>query len=102
MSNTTTLTVTEITTLISPLDYLLSLIQSPPITTQFYLRGDLVLFILGFTGNILSLLTFSRPTLRKVSTGCLLILLAISDTLYLLIDVVDFVEYGLQVINGVK
>jgi hypothetical protein len=54
--------------------------------------------LLGFTGNIFSLLTFPRVALRNVSTGCLFILLASSDTLYLLICVIDFVEFGLQVI----
>ena len=101
MSNTTTTTaaaVTETYTTISPLDFYISLIPIPSITTQFYLWGYLVTFLLGFTGNILSLLTFCRATLRNVSTGCLFILLAISDTLYLLIAVIDFVEYGLQVI----
>jgi hypothetical protein len=43
-------------------------------------------------------MTFSRLTLRKVSTGCLFIILAISDTLYLLMCVFDFLEFGLKVI----
>lgn len=98
MSNTTTPAVTEASTTISPLDWFLSLIQIPSITIQFFLWGYLVTFILGFIGNTLSLLTFSRATLRNISTGCLFILLAISDTLYLLVAVIDFVEFGLQVV----
>lgn len=75
----------------------LSGIQIPAITTQFFLWGYLITFLLGFPGNTLSLLTFSRPTLRNISTGRLFILLAISDTLYLVVTLVDFVEFGLQV-----
>lgn len=98
MSNSTSTAITETTTLFSYLDFYLSLIQIPSFTTQVFLWGYLVTFLLGFTGNTLSFLTFYRPTLRKVSTGCLFILLAISDTLYLLVAVVDFVEFGLQVV----
>ena len=97
MSNSTSTAITETTTLFSYLDFYISLIQIPSITTQIFLWGYLVTFLLGFTGNILSFLTFYRPTLRNVSTGCLFILLAISDTLYLLVAVIDFVEFGLQV-----
>ncbi|CAF3630676.1 unnamed protein product [Adineta steineri] len=97
MSNTTPSAVTETTTTISSLDLYLSLIQIPSITTQFYLWGYLITFLLGFTGNTLSLLTFSRSTLRNISTGCLFIILAISDTLYLFISIIDFAEFGLKV-----
>ena len=78
----------------------LSGIQIPAITTQFFLWGYLITFLLGFPGNTLSLLTFSRPTLRNTSTGRLFILLAISDTLYLFVTLVDFVEFGLQVTSS--
>ncbi len=66
--------------------------------SKFYLWGYLTSFILGFVGNISGLLTFSRVMLRKISTGCLFIVLAISDTIYLLVSIIDFVEYGLGVI----
>ena len=56
-----------------------------------------ITFLVGFIGNTASLLTFSQPTLRKVSTGCLFITLTVSDMSYLLICVIDFVEFGLQV-----
>lgn len=36
---------------------------------QIYFWGYLILFPFGFTGNIASLLTFSRPTLRNNTTG---------------------------------
>ncbi|CAF0805501.1 unnamed protein product [Rotaria sordida] len=78
------------------IDYYL-LIRSPPIVAYFYLWGYLIIFILGFTGNIASLLTFIRPTLRRVSTGTLFIVLAISDTLFLFASIFDFIDFGLQV-----
>ena len=71
-------------------------LPQPDIAVQFYKYGFLVSFLLGFIGNILSLLTFSRVTLRTVSTGCLFIFLAISDTSYLIICVITFVEFGLR------
>ncbi|CAF2460756.1 unnamed protein product [Rotaria sp. Silwood2] len=73
------------------------LIRSPPIVAYFYLWGYLIIFIFGFTGNIASLLTFIRPTLRCVSTGTLFIVLAISDTLFLSASIFDFIDFGLQV-----
>lgn len=100
MSNTTVSVVTETSTTISPLDWFISFIQIPSTATQFFLWGYPVTFLLGFIGNTLSLLTFCRATLRNISTGCLFILLAISDTLYLLVGVTDFVEFGLQVISS--
>ena len=66
-------------------------------TVQFYQIGYSFTFLLGFLGNISSLLTFSRPTLRKVSTGCLFMALAISDMLFLLTCIIDFLEFGLNV-----
>ena len=97
MNSTTSATETETTPALPPLIVLLSYIRIPSITTQFYLWGYLVTFLLGFVGNTLSFLTFLRPILRGVSTGCLFLLLATTDTLYLLIAVIDFVEFGLQV-----
>lgn len=98
MSNTTTSAITENSAITLPLDWYISLIPIPTITTQFFVWGYLVTFILGFIGNTLSLFTFSRSTLRNISTRCLFILLAISDTFYLLIAIIDFVEFGFQVI----
>ena len=72
-------------------------LANPVIVTRIYQIGYPITFLLGFIGNIASLITFSRSTLRKVSTGCLFIVLAISDILYLLMCVFDFVEFGLQV-----
>ena len=72
-------------------------IRSPPIVAKFYLWGYLIIFILGFSGNIASLLTFTRSTLRSVSTGTLFIVLAISDILFLFASIFDFIDFGLQV-----
>ncbi|CAF5029936.1 unnamed protein product [Rotaria magnacalcarata] len=69
------------------------------IVIQLYEYGYLVAFLIGFPGNIAGLLTFPRPTLRKVSTGCLFITLAISDILYLLMCLFDFLEFDLQILE---
>lgn len=79
------------------LDYYYSLFKNPTLVVQFYQIAYPITFILGFFGNIASLITFSRLTLRRVSTGCLFIALAISDTLFLVGSIFDFVEIGLQV-----
>ena len=68
----------------------------PNLGIQFYRFGLPLSFVIGFLGNTLSLLTFSRLALRTVSTGCLFICLAISDTFFLIICVISFIEYGLQ------
>jgi hypothetical protein len=70
---------------------------NPTTVKQLYQIGYSILFLLGFPGNAASLLTFSRPTLRKVSTGCLFIVLAVFDTLYLLMCILDYLEFGFQV-----
>jgi hypothetical protein len=86
-------------TVTSPLnlDYIYSLFVNPIISIRFYQIGYPITFLLGFIGNTLSLITFSSAALRKVSTGCLFMVLAVSDTMFLLICVFDFVEFGLQV-----
>ena len=97
MSNTTTATLHVNSTITYSLDYYYALFINPIIVVRFYQIGYPITFILGFIGNIASLLTFSRISLRRVSTGCLFIVLALSDTLFLLMCVFDFVEFGLQV-----
>jgi hypothetical protein len=73
------------------------LLVNPDIVVRIYQIAYPITFFLGFIGNTAGLITFSQSTLRKVSTGCLFIVLALSDTLYLLMCVFDFVEFGLQV-----
>jgi hypothetical protein len=70
---------------------------NPPIIILFYRVGYSFTFLLGFISNTASLATFSRPKLRKVSTGCLFMVLAISDILYLFMCVFDYLEFGFQV-----
>ena len=97
MSNITTTTTRSNATTTFPLEYYYAFFVNPIVVVRFYQIGYPITFLLGFVGNTLSLITFSRLTLRKVSTGCLFIVLAISDTLFLVICVFDFVEFGLQV-----
>jgi len=85
------------TTNTNTLGYPLASFVTPIMVVRFFQIGCPITFLLGFIGNTASLITFSRATLRKVSTGCLFIILAISDTLFLLMCVFDFVEFGLQV-----
>ena len=75
----------------------LPLLQNSILTIYFYRVGFTLTFLLGFFGNVASLLTFSRPTLRKVSTGFLFMALAISDLVFLLICLLDYFEFGWQV-----
>jgi hypothetical protein len=89
---------TTSTTIVSLSEHYYALFVNPVIVIRFYQIGYPITFLLGFIGNLASLVTFSRTTLRKVSTGCLFILLAVSDTFYLLMCIFDFVEFGLQVI----
>lgn len=81
----------------NPLEQYYSLFSNRLITVRFYQIGYTFTFLLGFVGNTASLLTFSRPTLRKVSTGTLFIMLAVFDTLYLLMCIIDYLEFGFQV-----
>jgi hypothetical protein len=58
-----------------------------------YILG--LILLLGFIGNPSSIITFMRPVLRSTSTGCLFLMLAVSDTMYLLLSLFDFVEVGI-------
>jgi hypothetical protein len=98
MNDTTTAGPYTNATFTYPIDYYYSLFVNPVMVVRFYQIGYPITFLLGFIGNTASLSTFSRPTLRKVSTGCLFMVLAISDTFYLLMCFIDFLEFGLKVI----
>ncbi len=98
MDNTTTASPYTNATFTYPLDYYYALFVNPVAVVRLYQIAYPITFLLGFIGNTASLITFSRSTLRKVSTGCLFIMLATSDTLYLLMCIFDFVEFGLKVI----
>ena len=98
-TTTTTITTatTQLTTTLSALEQFYALFVNPVMVVRFYQIGYSFTFLLGFLGNAASLLTFSRPTLRKISTGCLFIALAISDILYLLMCIFDYLEFGFWV-----
>ncbi|CAF1161931.1 unnamed protein product, partial [Didymodactylos carnosus] len=68
-----------------------------PVIFDIYSYGYIILFILGFLGNISSTLTFARKMLRKVSTSIFFLSLSISDSAYLLTCIYDFVQLGLRI-----
>ena len=98
MNNTTTASPPSNATITFPLDYYYAMFVNTVVVIRLYQIGYPITFILGFVGNIASLITFSRLSLRRVSTGCLFIVLAVSDTFFLLMCIFDFVEFGLQVL----
>lgn len=57
--------------------------------------GYILLFLFGFFGHINSIIIFLGRTLRPVSTSCLFICVAISDIIYLLVSIDDFLYTGL-------
>ncbi len=99
MDTSTATTKSVDTTTTIPLAILLLYFKNSQLVINIYLYGFSVTFLLGFLGNTASLLTFLRPILRKESTGCLFIILAISDLLFLIASVFDFIEFGLQVFH---
>ena len=62
---------------------------------NFALYGYILLFLFGFFGHINSIIIFLRHTLRSISTICLFICVAISDIIYLLVCIYDFLYTGL-------
>jgi hypothetical protein len=60
------------------------------------LYGYILLFLFGFFGHINSIIIFLQRTLRSVSTSCLFICVSISDTIYLLVCIYDFLYTGLD------
>ncbi|CAF3895016.1 unnamed protein product [Adineta steineri] len=65
------------------------------VVVLLYRYGLGFIFLFGFTGNLASMATFMQTTLRATSTAFLFFILAISDTLFLLVSIFDFVEVGL-------
>ena len=59
------------------------------------LYGYIFLFLVGYFGHINSIIIFLRPTLRTISTSFLFICVAISDTMYLLTRIYDFLYIGI-------
>ena len=68
-------------------DYACWLLEDPApvlLSHKIYLYSSLIFMLLGFAGNVLSMLVFSSKDMRVVSSNVYLLVLAISDTLYLL------------------
>ncbi|CAF4476037.1 unnamed protein product [Rotaria sp. Silwood2] len=85
-SNDTFAPVTESPTIIHPNRTLFMIL---------YRYGLVLIFLIGFSGNLASLVTFMSPILRVISTGFLFFMVAVSDILYLMITIFEFVEVGI-------
>ena len=68
---------------------------NPMFLVLVYRFGLGLVFLLGFTGNLASIVTFMRPTLRVTSTGSFFFMMAVSDTIFLLASTFDLVEVGI-------
>jgi hypothetical protein len=73
----------------------LTVTTRPLFLVLLYRYGLGFIFLLGFIGNLASIITFIRPNLRVTSTGSLFLILALSDSVFLLVSIFDFVEVGL-------
>ncbi len=71
--------------------------MSSPVAQTIVLYGYLLTFPLGFIGHICSLVTFSSKSLRTTSTRLLFIFLTLSDIIYQLMLIFDFITQNLQV-----
>ncbi|CAF1255023.1 unnamed protein product [Rotaria sp. Silwood1] len=67
------------------------------ISSNIFLYGYIIIMIIGFSGNICQIITFSRKTMRKVSIGVLFLALSISDTVYLLLSLYILIIYGFNI-----
>ncbi|CAF1430960.1 unnamed protein product [Rotaria magnacalcarata] len=56
-----------------------------------------IIYAFGFMGNIFSVLTFSSTEMRELSCGILLLLLSISDILYLITSWWDFLNAAFNI-----
>jgi hypothetical protein len=84
---------TESTDLSDSVSFILR--ANPTVLIHIYRYGLGLIFLLGFIGNVFGTMTFRRPVLRSTSTGTLFLLLAISDTIVLLVEIFDFIEIGI-------
>lgn len=66
------------------------------VSTNVFRYGYMVILVVGFIGNICQIMTFSRPTMRRISTGILFLILSISDTIYLFVTIYVVYIYGFQ------
>lgn len=78
-------------TSLSPIDfYYLS------VASNIFRYGYLTVMCIGFFGNTCQIITFSRKTMRHVSTGVFFLALSISDLMYLLLCTYVLVIFGFQ------
>ncbi|CAF1003349.1 unnamed protein product [Adineta steineri] len=70
--------------------------SNPLFLVLLYRYGLAFIFLFGFTGNLASMATFMQTTLRATSTAFLFLILAVSDSLFLLVSIFDFAEVGLM------
>ncbi|CAF3153222.1 unnamed protein product [Rotaria sp. Silwood2] len=68
-----------------------------PLAQKIGFYGYMFTFPLGFIGHTLSLVTFSSQVLHATSTGFLFICLTLSDILYQLMSIHDFIVQVLRV-----
>lgn len=66
-------------------------------SSNIFLYGLISILIVGFIGNTFQIITFSRKTMRNISTGVLFLALSISDTIYLLLSIYNLIIFGLQI-----
>ncbi|CAF0810344.1 unnamed protein product [Adineta steineri] len=57
--------------------------------------GYIFLFLVGYFGHISSIIIFFRRTLRTVSTSCLFVCVTVSNIIYLLVCIYDFLYVGI-------
>ncbi|CAF1120880.1 unnamed protein product [Adineta steineri] len=80
----------------------------PPMPTITALQNDIalygyaLLYILALFGHISSFLIFLRPILNRISTSCLFIALTITDSIYLLVSIYDFINIGFEIRDSSK
>ncbi|CAF4526704.1 unnamed protein product [Rotaria sp. Silwood2] len=67
------------------------------ISSNIFLYGYIIMMIIGFTGNIFQIMTFSRKTMTKMSTGILFLALSVSNTVYLLLSLYVLIIYGFNI-----
>ena len=66
------------------------------VSSNIVLYGYFLILCIGFVGNICQIITFSRKTMRQISTGVLFLAMSISDLIYLLVSVYILIIYGFQ------
>ena len=66
-------------------------------SSKIFLYGLIAVLTVGFIGNACQIITFSRKTMRSVSTGVLFLALSISDTMFLLLSTYNLFIYGIQI-----